>query len=106
MAKIRVTITIDPALIRRVERAAKKIGSNRSAFIESAVRESIADAEGIANILGDDVSRRAFLSALAQPGIVQSIGRSMGEQLNQEQVQQILGFMSTKSDDPKSKRSA
>lgn len=106
MAKIRITITVDPALVRRVERAAKKIGSNRSAFFESAAREAISDAEGVASILGDDVARAAFLTALAQPGVVQSIGRSMGEQMTQDQVQQMLGYIDSKAGSPKSKRSA
>lgn len=101
-AKTQISITIDTRLLRRIDAASRKIHSNRSAFIERAVSDSIEEAEQFATVMSDDKARTALFEAISQPGVLQQIGKAMGESVSQERTQQMLAFMGTKKG--KSKR--
>lgn len=95
-----LTVTVDPALHRRIDAAAAKIGQNRSAFVESLLRGALAEADGVSGFLANPKMLQAFYGALAQPGVLDAIVQGLGQKLTRDETQQVLAFMSTGS--PKS----
>ena len=97
-----ITLTFDTALLRRVDSTWKRLGSNRSAFIESCCSQVIDEAEGVAAVMGDPVVMQAFVEAFSKPGVIQTFASAMGEHLAPEQIQQVLAFMGDRRKSPRS----
>lgn len=94
-AKKLLTVTVDPALFRRIDAAATKIGQTRSAFVEALLRGALAEAEGVAGVLANPKVMQVFYGALAQPGVLDAIVNGLGDKLSREEQQQLMAFMAT-----------
>ncbi len=94
-AKKLLTVTVDPALFRRIDAAAVKIGQTRSAFVESLLRGALAEADGVSGVLANPKLLQVFYGALAQPGVLDAITASFGQKLSRDEMQQMLSFMSS-----------
>jgi hypothetical protein len=104
--KYMCSMTIDRALLKRADVAAEKLGMSRSQFFQEMVRRGLDEAEGAASLVRDPIVTRAFASALSVPGVMQSLAKALGDELNQKEVQRVLSFMSTAPKSPERRRGA
>jgi hypothetical protein len=86
----RVTVSMKPALLKRVDRAAKTLGYNRSEFVSMALDAFLQDGEDFVKVAADPVVMRAMLGAFNKPGVLSAMGRALGEDLDPKQVQLFL----------------
>lgn len=90
MAK--VSLSIDEALLKRVDALAETLGTSRSACMCDLMRDALDEAEAQAKVIGDPVVMGAYLQAMQQPGVVAALARAMGEQIDEKKTQQVLEF--------------
>jgi len=92
--KPRVTITVDAAHLRRVDRLAKRLGLSRSGFLAEAIKSYLDEAEMQAKVMGDPIVLRAFSEAMTRPGVMSAIAEALGAQLTEKQTQTLMDFLS------------
>jgi hypothetical protein len=100
------SMTIDRDVLKRADVAAEKLGMSRSQFFQEMARRGLAEAEGAASVVHDPIVTRALASALSVPGVMQSLAKALGDELNQKEVQRVLSFMSTAPKSPGRRRGA
>jgi hypothetical protein len=91
-------VSFSKSLLKRVNRAAKACGMDRSRFIASAVEEYLNQGEAILTAMGSPIVRDAMLRAFSAPGVLREVGRSLGHELTEAERQQVLGFMKPKKE--------
>ncbi len=92
--KPRVTITMEAAHLRRVDRLAKRLGLSRSGFLAEAIKSYLDEAEMQAKVMGDPIVLRAFSEAMTRPGVMSAIAEALGAQLTEKQTQTLMDFLS------------
>ena len=93
--KVRLTVTINTELVRRVDAAAAKLHQSRSAFMESLIRSSLVEADGVASVMSNPKLLNAFYAAFAVPGVLESFTTAFQNKLTREETQPVRAFMST-----------
>ena len=86
------SISSPPELLRRIDAYADQIGEPRSKAIRQAIEEYLDEREATAKFMGDPVVMGAFVQALGQPGVLGSMAKALREDLDEDKVQQVLGF--------------
>lgn len=106
--KVKVAISIDPALLKRVDSAAESLKMSRSRFIDNALAEALSESEGVTKAMGNEVVRDAFFQAMTQPGVLRGLAEAMGAKLSGTDLasaQSMLGHLRPQGE-KKAKRKA
>lgn len=82
-----------PKLLRRIDLAAKRVGTTRSEFIARVMEEHLEGAEHVIKAMANPVVRASMLGALSTPGVLKAIGESLGADLKASERQQVLEFL-------------
>jgi predicted transcriptional regulator len=94
--KVKIAISIDPALLKRVDSAAESLKMSRSRFIDNALAEALSESESVTKAMGNEVVRDAFYEAMTQPGVLRGLAEAMGAKLSGSDLaaaQSMLGHM-------------
>ena len=75
--KVKVSITMDPQLVRAMDKARKPFDMNRSEFIRDAVAEQIETTKAQQALLSDTKARKALSSAFATPAVWQALTKNI-----------------------------
>ncbi len=84
-----ISITVDPHILKRIDRVAKQRDIPRSQVIDRLLRDSIAQAETEAKLLGDPLVMQAFSKAMSAPGVMSAMAAAMGGELTDKQQLQL-----------------
>lgn len=87
-----VTMSIPPALLRKLDRLAKIQGVSRSALVVELLHGAVAEADDLVKVMANDRVRNAMLGALAKPGVVRAIAQALGHELEPADGQKVLQF--------------
>ena len=88
-----VTVSMDPALLKRVQRVSDRLGVPRSQFICSCIIDALDESEMQAKLLGDKKVMGAFHKAMSSPGVMSSLARAMGEEITDKQQTQLRDLL-------------
>lgn len=91
--KKRVTITISPDVLRRVDRVAKAQRVSRSAWLEAAALSELGQAEMFVKVLQQPELVRSLLSTFANPAVLRQMAAAMGEEVTDEQMKLFTDTM-------------
>ena len=75
--KVKVSITMDPQLVRAMDKARKPFDMNRSEFIRAAVAEQIETTKAQQALLSDTKALKALSSAFATPAVWQALTKNI-----------------------------
>lgn len=84
--KVKVSVSVDENLLRRIDRVAKHKRVSRSAEIETAVRDHLDSTEMMVKAFANDQLRDAFIRAFSAPDVVRQFAAVMQEDLSDEQL--------------------
>lgn len=90
--RVDVTLSMPPALVKRLDRLAKLQEVNRSALACDLLGAALREGEDLARVLANDKVRAALLNAMMQPGILQAMAQTMGHELSKSERQQVFQF--------------
>lgn len=93
MHSSRISITLPPPVLKKIDAAAEALSMNRSAFIAAVMQDHLAQGDAMINALGDDRIRNAFHQAFTRPGVLQALVSEMGQELTKSQRQEFLRFL-------------
>jgi len=82
--KTRVTITIDPALLQRIDAVCEAMGSPRSSMIELMIEQGIDRREGLVRDMENPMLRLLARALSTQPKMVTGILQMLGDQIDEE----------------------
>lgn len=91
--KLKLAITFDPVLLKRVDAAARGLNMSRSAYMESACRSVLDESEGMAKAMGNEAVREAFFGAMTDPRVLQGLAEAMGAKLSPHQLKDAAGMI-------------
>lgn len=77
--KERLSMTMTPSVIRRLDRAAKSVGMSRSALVEALCLKGLGEVESRAHAMKDPLMAR-LLEVLTSPESVERAARIVGEE--------------------------
>lgn len=97
-----VTFSVDPDLVKKIDRVAKSLGMSRSEWIERSLRDSVAGDEIGVKVLLHPGFAEAFMKSLSNPQVLKGLARAMGEEVSDEQLELFGGLMRqvTEKDSP------
>ena len=84
--KITVTFSVDPDLVKKVDRVAKSFGLNRSVWIEKTLRNAVSGDEMGVKMLTHPGFAEAFVQILTDPNVLRGLASAMGEEISDEQM--------------------
>lgn len=85
--KQKITMSVDIALVARIDKLAAAVGQSRSAWIEALLREAIEDEETSVKALTDPVVGPALLNMFKDRDVLRGLARVMSEELRPDQLQ-------------------
>lgn len=85
-SKTKLSITIDPQILRRVERIAKAAGQSRSAMIERLIRDGVDDAETAVQAFTDPLLLQAFAGAFGNRDVLKAMASAVHEEMTDSQL--------------------
>lgn len=86
------SIAFPPALLKRVDRFAKRLGISRSEFVRRALEDHFERASELA-ALEDPIVLRAFANALSEPGVLRGMASAMKSQVPEEQLAPLFALI-------------
>jgi hypothetical protein len=87
--KERITVTLDPALLERLDVIAEARGDSRSAVIERCVRYGLAEEERFLKVMENPVTRAVFEVLAESPMLMSSIATVVGDELSPGELEKI-----------------
>ena len=87
--KERVTVTIDPGLLARIDGVCAARGESRSAAIERMLSNEIGSEEGFAKALENPVGGVVIRALMETPGFMTSFAALVGEHLPEERLEEL-----------------
>lgn len=93
MSTARVTISVPPGVLKRIDTAARALSMSRSEFISNVMDDHLAEGQAIIGALSDDRIRNAFHEAFTRPGVLKALTSEMGQELSDSQRQKFLQFI-------------
>jgi len=92
--KARFSITVDPRVMRRVDRLAKAMNRSRSATIEKLLNDGVEDTEMFVKAMTNPVLVEAFGKAFASRDVMRTMAATIGQELSDDQMQLFTKAMS------------
>lgn len=89
--RLKIAVTVEPALLERIERLAKAKGQNRSRFIEELIRDQIDQEELTVKALTDPVIGPALAGMFARPDILRAMTAQLRQDMTDEQLKLFTG---------------
>lgn len=99
--KRQCSFAIDPALLKRVDSSAAKLGVTRSELLGELVSDAMESVEAEAKLLSNPRVMKAFAEAIASPGVMRAMTEAMRLDVAPEQAQQVLEFFRKAGGDAK-----
>lgn len=87
--KTKIAISIDPALLKDIDRIAKAEGRSRSYVIELAMRESVGLQLEVVKAMSNPVVSGAFVKALTDKGVMAEMLKAMGSKASTKEIQMM-----------------
>jgi predicted transcriptional regulator len=87
MRKIRVTMTLRPELVKRVDRLAKQMGESRSRMAASLLFDALDQQEMAIRATGDPVLMNAVARVMTEPGMMRAVFSGLRSELTEDQFQ-------------------
>ena len=84
--KLKLSITLDAEVTKRVDRLAKATRSNRSAVLEALVIDALNQNEAAIKASADPVVMGAFMRAMTEPGVIRGVAEVLRHDLSDEQL--------------------
>lgn len=84
--KIRMSVTVDPVLLRKVTKAAKTLGISRSEFVEKGLVEVLQSKQAIVALMENEMLRKTFLNTFSDVSVLREVARVMGQNLDDKQL--------------------
>lgn len=84
--KVKISVSVDENVLRRIDRVAKHKGTTRSAEISAACRDYVEDTEMMVKAFANTELREAFIRAFSAPEVVRQFASVMQEDLSDEQL--------------------
>lgn len=84
--KRRFSVTIDAAIVRRIDRIAKAAGQSRSGMIEQLCRDGVDDAETAVQAFTDPVLLQAFAGAFGNRDVLKAMASAVHEEMTDSQL--------------------
>lgn len=94
-AKRRVTITIAPDVLRRVDRVSKALRNNRSQWIENACKAELDQAELFVKISQQPELMRTMMSTFGDPKVMRQMAAAVSDEVTDEQMKLFADVMGT-----------
>lgn len=88
-ARERVTLTLDPAVLSRIDQVAQARDESRSATIERVLRNGVAEEERVLDTIGEGVEGRIIAFLLQSPQALTMLAKAVGEELDPEQLAKL-----------------
>jgi len=85
----RITVTIDPAVLHRIDAIAKAREESRSATIERILRNGARDEEETLEKVGTGIEGRVMAVLLNNPQIINVMSKLVGDQLTDDELTRI-----------------
>lgn len=102
--KERITITIDPTVLARIDQICEMKDESRSAFIERALRNEI-ELQGKFLEEMDSQGMQALYLAISHPAVLNVITRMAGERMSSEEIQRISSGVRKQAERAKDRKS-
>lgn len=93
VTKTRISITIEPKLVRRLDRLAKSSKLSRSELIEQLCRDGMEDQEMMVKAFTNPVLVEAFGKAFANRDVLRAMTSTMGDELEDDQLELFTATM-------------
>ena len=81
--KVRVTITIDPKLLERVDTVCEAIHSKRSTIMELMIEQGIAEREKWVRDMENPILRAIARGLTKSPNVVEAVAKLVGEEFTE-----------------------
>lgn len=91
--KMRISLTIDPAVVKRINRVAKAQKKSRSAWIETACQDQLGQAEMFVKMTQQPELVQAFGRAFGDPSVMRQMAEVMGQELTDDQLEMFTSAM-------------
>lgn len=85
----RITITIDPAVLQRIDAIAQARKESRSATIERILRNGARDEEDTLEKVGTGIEGRVMAILLHNPQILNVMSKLVGDQLTNDEITRL-----------------
>lgn len=85
----RVTLTLDPTVLSRIDQVAQARDESRSATIERILRNGVAEEERLLESIGEGVEGRIIAFLLQSPQALSVLAKAVGDELDQEQLAKL-----------------
>lgn len=103
--KVRIGLTLDPSVVKRVDRVAKAQRKSRSAWIETACLDQLSQAEMFVKMTQQPELASAFARAFGDPSVMRRMAEVMGQELTDDQLDLFTVTLDKLTEgQPKSKR--
>lgn len=82
--KVRITITIDPKLLERLDAVCEATNIKRSSIIERMIEEKIVEREKLVRDMENPVLRAIARGLASSPNVVEAVAKLVGEKFTDE----------------------
>ena len=89
MQKERITVTLDPNIVARIDRLAEFRDQSRSKTMESLLELAVEEAERTLDIAASPVIGPIVQSIMDHPKLVAMIAKTIGEKLDPEELERL-----------------
>jgi hypothetical protein len=97
MQVARISLSMRPDLVPRIDKAARALDMSRSEFIARTVEAALEEGSAILSVLADNRARAAMFDAFSRPGVMGAVAAAMGQELGDADRQRVLSFMRPQS---------
>lgn len=97
MNYVRISLSIPPALLPRIDKAARALEMSRSEFVSRTLDGALHDGEAMLAVMADERARTVMLEAFTRPGVMGAVAAAIGQELSEADRQRVLSFMRPQS---------
>ena len=87
--KERITLTIDPGILARIDAVATARHESRSAAVERILRNGVENEEEMLETIGQGIEGRIIAHLLRSPHTLKKLAKAVGEELTPEKLARI-----------------
>ena len=84
--KVKISITVDADVLKRVDRLAKSLKENRSSVMGDLLADALEQNEAALKAASDPVLMGAFMRAMAEPGVMRGMAEAVRQDLTDDQL--------------------
>lgn len=96
--KERITVTLEPAIVSRIDTVAEATGKSRSAVMERILKEGIAEEEKFVRDMENPLKRAILETLVGNPRVLGVIATVVGEVMNREEAEEIAEKVRNQAD--------